>query len=566
MDKFDRKFWRRLWALTKPYWVSEERRKALTLLIVLLVIGGGTIALGVWATYIVRGLMTALSTKHAKTFYHDLFMFLAYVVAVVPVFAYYPYLQGKLGIAWREWVTRQFLEKSFAGRAFYRINRDSKVDNPDQRIADDINSFTFQTTGFVLDGMNSLVSAASYFVVLWLISRELALVMLAYVAVGTWVTVAIGRRLIKINFNQERYQADFRFGLVHVRDNAEQIAMYGGEEHETHQLMRRFASVVKNYNLLIFWQRNLAFFTNAYSNVPMVLPYLLLAGAYFAGKIQFGEMSQASIAFGTLQGSLSIVVNEFQQIADYTAVVNRLALFWEECHQPEEPESAELPVVEIATAPEVATEGLTLMTPDYGRTLIRELSLEVPPERSLLISGRSGAGKTSLMRAIAGLWTSGSGRILRPELDDVMFLPQRPYMSLGSLREQLCYPAMDASEDELRRVLKVVNLDGLPERFGGLEAEMDWQNVLSLGEQQRLAFARLLLRSPRYAFLDEATSSLDEGNEELLYRHLQQSPITYASVGHRSTLRKYHEQVLELDGETGWRMIPNRDYLAAATG
>ncbi len=566
MDKFDRKFWRRLWALTKPYWVSDERRKALTLLAVLLVLGGGTIGLGVWATYIVRNLMTALSSKHAAAFYRDLFMFLAYVVAVVPVFAYYPYLQGKLGIAWREWLTRRFLDKSFSGRAFYRINLHGKVDNPDQRVADDINSFTFRTAGFVLDGMNSLISALSYFAVLWFISRELALVMLAYVAVGTWVTVAIGRRLVRINFDQERYQADFRFGLVHVRDNAESIAMYGGEQHETRQLMRRFASVVGNFNLLIFWQRNLALFTNAYSNLPMVLPYLLLAGAYFAGKIQFGEMSQASIAFGTLQSSLSIVVNQFQQIADYTAVVNRLALFWEECSEPEEPEHANLPTVEIETAPEVAAEELTLMTPDYDRTLIRELSFDLPPEQSLLISGSSGAGKTSLMRAIAGLWSSGSGRIIRPELEDVMFLPQRPYMTLGSLRDQLCYPAVDASEEDLRRVLKAVNLEGLPERVGGLDAERDWQSVLSLGEQQRLAFARLLLRSPRYAFLDEATSSLDENNEELLYRRLQESPITFASVGHRSTLRKYHQQVLELDGESGWRMIPNQDYLAAAAG
>lgn len=532
----------------------------------MLVLGGGTIGLGIWATYIVRHMMTALNTRHSAAFYHNMFIFLAYVVAVVPVFAYYPYLQGKLSIAWREWVTKQFIDKSFAGNALYHLRQNPKVDNPDQRIAEDVNTFTAQSTNLVLQGLNSLITAASYFVVLWLISRGLALVMLAYVVIGTWATVVIGRRLIKINFDQERYQADFRFGLVHVRDNCEAIAMYGGEKHETRNLLNRFRWVVDNFILLIRWQRNLGFFTSAYSNLPMVLPYLVLAGAYFAGKLQFGEMSQASIAFGALQGSLSIVVNQFQQIADFTAVVNRLSLFWEACNVPEEPESAELPVVGLETAPEVAADSLTLMTPDYQRTLVRELSFEVPREQSLLISGRSGAGKTSLVRAIAGLWNAGTGLIKRPELGEVMFLPQRPYMPLGSLRDQLCYPALEAEEDQLRSVLKAVNLEGLPERVGGFDIEHEWHNLLSLGEQQRLAFARLLLRSPLYAFLDEATSSLDENNEEMLYRRLQESPITFASVGHRSALRKYHQHVLELDGETGWQIVPSDDYLAAATG
>jgi putative ATP-binding cassette transporter len=556
MDRFDRIFWKRLWSLAKPYWFSEEKRRGRRLLAILLVLGGATIALSAYFTFILRDTTQALVNKDPAKFYHEMELFFAWLVGMVPVAAFYPWLIGRLTIVWREWMTRQFVALGFSHRAFYRMSLDSKVDNPDQRISEDINSFVGSTLIFVLIVLGAIVTAVTFFGILWSISPFLSITLVVYATVGSYLSVIIGRRLVSINFDQQRYEADFRFGLVHVRDNVEPIFMYGGEQHETAQLGGRFANVVRNFNLLIRWQRHLAFVTASYNNLISLLPYVLLAGTYFAGKMEYGQIVQAAAAFGSLHGALSLIVSNFQGLASYACVVNRLATYAEECDAAREADLAGESRIETVEAGEVGFHDVTVMTPDRRKTLVAGLSLPALDGQPILLRGRSGAGKTSLLRALAGIWRQGGGTITRPPLSDVMFLPQRPYMILGTLRDQVCYPhAAGTSDQKIHEILAQVNLENLPERFGGLDVEMHWADVLSPGEQQRLAFARLLLNHPRYAFLDEATSALDLENETRLYDLLAASGIRYLSTGHRPSLLPFHRKVLEIFGPGEWRLL-----------
>ncbi|MFZ2059873.1 MAG: SbmA/BacA-like family transporter [Candidatus Binatus sp.] len=372
--------------------------------------------------------------------------------------------------------------------------------------------------------------------------------MIGYSLAGSWLAVVIGRRLVVINFNQQRYEADYRFALVHARDNAEAIALYNGARDEAQQLRQRFAKVVDNFKLLILWQRHLTLFTAAYDNAAGLVPYFVLAGAYFSGRFALGEFTQAAYAFSVLQGSMSLVVDQFQALTDYASVVNRLAVFEESCEKAATKESDDQRQIEVVEDDsQIALKNITLETPDRVRVLQQDISLAVADGDALLVTGPTGAGKTSLMRAVAGLWRAGSGRILRPSVNHILFMPQKPYLILGSIRQQIQYPRADAVSDEtLMEVLREVDLAYLPGRFGGLDAELNWADLLSGGEQQRLAFARLLLSRPRFAILDEATSALDIASEERLYSRLASLPIAFISIGHRPSLRKFHKQVIEL--------------------
>jgi len=608
MDRFDRLFWRRLWRLVKPYWSSERKWQGYALLAMIVAVGGLTVALAAYATYINRDLVNAIQAHDRRGFWLQIKKFLLYAVIFVPITAYLPWLIGRLTIVWREWMTDRFIAHAFANRAFYRIVTSGQVDNPDQRISEDVGAFTGTTLSLLLTFLNSPVTGTTFFIILWSISPKLAMFLLFYALAGTWAAVLVGRRLVLINFNQQRYEADFRFGLVHVRDNAEPIAMYGGEQYEQRQLRCRFTQVVDNFNLLIRWTRNLALVAASYNGPAHLLPWFLLAGSYFAGRISFGQFNQAAVAFLALKGAISFVVEQFGTIANYATVVNRLAQFDEQCESAagrldaltpalscnlsaslgasaelarprlagagaagEGDKGREQRLGQIVTEQDshLTLEALTLETPDRQRTLIRDLSVTMRPGGRLLVRGESGTGKTSLLRAIAGLWTTGIGRIVRPALGEAMFVPQRPYLVLGTLRDQLCYPrAMGASDEDLLRALAEANLAELPVRAGGLDAERNWPDFLSPGEQQRLAFARLLIRRPAFAFLDEATSALDATNEALIYERLSTMNISVLSVGHRQSLLKYHERVLELVGDSTWCLFSTSGELGpwAVTG
>jgi vitamin B12/bleomycin/antimicrobial peptide transport system ATP-binding/permease protein len=547
-DRFDRLFWKRLWRLARPYWKSQRRNSALLLLSVMVVLVLGTTGMQAVFSYLQRDLFNTLQTKNGPRFYHVLELFGIGIVLFVPIAAFYPYVTGLLRIDWRDSLTETFVGRMLNRNALYHIMRRHAVDNPDQRISEDIDSFTSGALNYSMSVLQAIVTAITFFGILWTISHWLAVCLIGYATMATWLTAVIGRRLVVINYNQQRFEADYRFALVHTRDNAEAIALYDGARDEANHLRRRFANVIANFKLLILWQRHLAFFTNAYDNAAVLVPYFVLAGAYFSGHFQLGQFTQAGIAFSMLQGSLSLVVDQFQQLSNYASVVNRLAAFEEHCDAAQSEKINGEPHIEVAEANgKLAVQDVTLMTPGGRRVLQQNFSIEMQAGDSVLLTGPSGVGKTSLMRAVAGLWSFGRGRILRPALEEIMFLPQKPYLVLGSLREQILYPRAGAIvDDALFEILDEIGLEHLPEQFGGLDAELNWADVLSGGEQQRLAFARLLLHSPRFAFLDEATSALDTAAEESLYSLLAATPITFISIGHRPSLRRFHKRTIEL--------------------
>lgn len=564
MNKFDLQLWKRFWKIAKPYWFSEEKKGALTLLAILLVLSLSVSGLNVTISYVGNFFETALAEKDQANYWKFLFVYAGVFVVGTPIVVMYRYIQQKLGLYWRNWLTNHFLNKYFSDRAYYDINLSDKIDNPDQRISEDIKSFTNTSLAFLLIILGSIVDLISFTAILWIISKRLSVILICYAIFGTVVTALLGKRLIGLNFTQLRREADFRYGLVHLRDNAESIAFYRGEEQESIQVRQRFVEAIRNFNILIGWQRNLGFFTKGYNYFVIILPALIVAPLYFAGKVKFGVIGQAGFAFSQVLSALSLIVDNIEQLSLFAAGINRLATFAETIEAPTANLQDRATTIDTVEDSRLALEHVTLVTPNSAKTLVSDLSVAVKPNEGLLIVGQSGAGKSSLLRAIAGLWNAGTGRMVRPKLEEMLFLPQRPYMILGSLRSQLLYPNIEreVNDDELYSVLKQVNLADLPERVGGFDAVLDWADVLSLGEQQRLAFARLLLTKPRYAILDEATSALDIKNEARLYQQLQESDTTYISVGHRPSLVNYHQQVLELEGDTKWRLLSAGDYKA----
>lgn len=599
MERFNLKVFRRFWAIAKSYWVGDEKWKARGLLLLIVVLLLGYTGLSVVLNTQRGELISALSAKSESRFWTTVWIFIGVLVAYAPLLAGYTYLRDRLGLEWRRWLTNRFIERYFQNRAFYQINQfNLEIDNPDQRIAEDVKSFTQESLTLALVVTSSVLEVIAFSGVLWGISRELVLFLVGYAVVGTVLTVGVfGQPLVKLNFEQLKKEANFRFGLVRVRENAEAIAFYQGEDQESNQVKERFLAAFDNYKKLLVWELSLNGLTNFYEFIPFVLPAIVVAPGVFSGDVEVGKVSEAQGAFIRVFFSLNVIVARLQSLTAFGAGIDRLYDFSEAIGQQtvgvdgaeealEEKELEEKTLVEGETtdeeaisdvdetkdqptpaiarpaitfeqSSELALHDLTLQTPNYQRTLIEDLSLTVDRQSSLLVMGPSGCGKSSLMRAIAGLWTSGEGTIARPNLGDLLFLPQKPYMILGNLRQQLCYPYPDADIEDslLTKALQQVNLPSLEERFG-LEAETEWSDVLSLGEQQRLSFARVLIHQPKYAILDEATSALDQTNEKTLYHQLAATQTAYLSVGHSPTLKDYHHSLLHLAEDHSWTVQP----------
>jgi len=562
MARLNFKLFQQFWRIAKSYWLGDQKWQARGLLLGVVLFLLAYTGLSVVLNNKRGVLISALSARDEPRFWQTVMIFIGVLVVYAPLLAGYRYLRDRLSLQWRRWLTERYVDNYFSDRAYYNLNNaETDIDNPDQRIAEDVRSFTQESLTFLLVLVESVLSVIAFSSVLWGISRPLVLFLVLYALIGTLVTTVIfGKPLVRLNYEQLKKEADFRFSLVRIRENAEAIAFYRGEERESNQIKQRFLEVFHNVRQLLVWELNLNVLTNAYEFIPFVLPALVVAPAIFAGEIEVGKVSEAQGAFVRVFFSLNLVVARFQALTTFGAGINRLysfAEFLEQATASVPDSSDQQPTIQTIEADHLAVEHLTLETPNHQRTLVEDLSVELSPGQGLLVIGPSGCGKSSLLRALAGLWKSGSGTIIRPQPDQILFLPQRPYMLLGTLRDQLLYPnvRVEVEDQQLKQALEQVNLADLDERLGGFEAVQDWADVLSLGEQQRLTFARLLLNKPSYVILDEATSALDLDNEERLYQHLQAIGTTFLSVGHRSTLANYHQRVLKLSPDKTWQTM-----------
>lgn len=528
-------------------------------------------SLNVLISYVFRFIDNALNGRDPKVFWEFLWVYGITLVVAIPILIAYRYTRRKLALFWREWLTNMLLKDYFSNRAYYELDSNAAntdIDNPDQRMTEDVNSFTTTILDLILDILDSVLDLVAFTGILYSISTELTFGLVGYVSIASIMALWIGTKLIKINFNQLRLEGDFRYGMVHVRDNAESIAFYRGENLELGNVEGRFARAIRNYDLLIIWIALLDIFQYAYKYFARLVPYLIVAPLYFAKKVDFGTIGQGIFAFQMVLSALSIIPTRIQDISSFAASIERLGTLYERFRQRETKDFAGNEGIIVSPANHFKVDGLTLNTPNAEQTLIQNLSFELAPAQSLLVVGSSGCGKSSLLRAIAGLWRNGTGTIESPDYTQTLFLPQKPYMLLGTLRAQLQYPNLRANitDAEIQSALVRVNLENLTTRMGGLDTEKDWAAVLSQGEQQRLAFARILLSQPKYVILDEATSALDVTNERRLYELLQSQDISYISVGHRPSLVDYHQTVLDLrpDRDRSWQLLAAEDYQFAS--
>jgi putative ATP-binding cassette transporter len=580
--RFDLARLRRFWAIAGPFWRSEERWRAGVLIALLALLLLGQTAFNLQFVRQSGELTSALAAGDADRFWAAIRFTLGLLAVAVPIWATYYWVRDTLGLHWRRWLTGRFLDAWLGNRAYYALGGRGDIDNPDQRITEDVATFTQQSLYFLMVALGAAIQLAAFVALLWSISHELVYFLVGYAVFGTLMTTAVfGRPMVGLNFRQLRREADFRFGLVRIREHAEAIAFSHGERDETDRAMRGFERVFRNVRRLLRMQFGLNLFQYAFSFLTIVLPSAIIANRVLSGELEVGHAVQAGGAFTAILAAMTIVVDHFEGLSRLSAGVDRLYGFARSLDAHADGAAAAPPLVERTAAspppddgadagPRIATvaaqrlalDRVTVLTPDRLRTLVIELSLEVEPGRGLLVVGGSGGGKSSLLRAIAGLWTAGTGRIERPGPEQMVFLPQHPYMALGTLRDQLLYPdrARRVDDAALRALLERVNLGALAERLGGLDAEQDWAKVLSIGEQHPREREPLLLAEPRYAMLDEATSALDAANEERLYNELAATRTTPVSVSHRPGIVRFHHDVLELPGDGSWRVVPAPGY------
>jgi vitamin B12/bleomycin/antimicrobial peptide transport system ATP-binding/permease protein len=554
-------FLKAFWALTKPYWVSEQRAKGLTLLATVVGLALALVWLEVQFNYWNNDFYNTFEQRDQAEFFRQLGKFgllaLGYIVTAV----YRLYFMQMLQIEWRSWMTGRFLEDWMKGQAHYRMQLlDRGTDNPDQRIAEDLRLFVELTLSLSLGLMSAVVTLVTFIAILWTLSGAMEIfgvnipgymvwVALVYATLGTWLTHVIGRALIGLDFNQQRYEADFRFALVRLRENSEGVALYRGENEELGRFHARFANVIRNWWSLMRKQKQLGWFTSFYAQLAIIFPYIVVSPRFFSGAMPLGGIFQTASAFGQVQGSLSWFINAYTLFAQWKATVDRLIGFAASLDRVRA-EADQLDGDRVdAPGKTIALDNLELSLPQ-GAPLLAATSIEFKPGEHVLVTGPSGAGKSTFFRSLAGIWPYWKGRIRLPVGARLLFLPQKPYLPLGSLKHAVSYPGK-ADEVDDRLVRESLEAVGLPHLAADLERTENWAQVLSGGEQQRLAFARALLNRPDWLFLDEATAALPEEAQDALYRLVKDSlpNTTLVSVGHRASLAAHHDRRLEWQGK-----------------
>jgi putative ATP-binding cassette transporter len=571
MLEVTRGFLRDLWALTRPYWSSEERWSARGLLAIIIALNLGMVYLTVLFNEWNNGFYNSLQNKDYDEFVHQILRFSILATFWVAFGVYALYLRQMLQIRWRRWMTNSFLEDWMSHQNYYRLQfTESSTDNPDQRISEDVRLFVVNTVTLSLDLMSNAVTVVSFMGILWGLSGALAVplgsmsieipgylvwVALIYSILGTWLAHKIGWRLSPINFTLQRYEADFRFSLVRIRENAEGVALYKGEVDETHGLHARFANIYANWWELMRYTKRLTWFSTGFSQVAIIFPYVVAAPRYFTGAIELGGLMQTASAFNQVQQSMSWFIEAYAKLAEWKATVDRLTTFRASLARTA---AAGTGIARAAASQAaISLDDVEVRLPG-DRPLLAPTDLELAPGKSVLISGPSGSGKSTLFRVLAGLWPYGAGKVIVPAGAKLLFLPQRPYLPLGMLRDVVTYPLETGRVDDnaVRRALEDCQLGPITTR---LDEAQNWAQTLSPGEQQRVAFARTLLQRPDWLFLDEATAALDEKTEAHLYQLIQNRlpQTTIISIGHRPGLARFHGQHLMIvKDDKGGRLQP----------
>jgi vitamin B12/bleomycin/antimicrobial peptide transport system ATP-binding/permease protein len=547
------------WALAKPYWVSEQRAKGLGMLVTVIGLSLGLVYLEVLFNTWNRNFYNALEQKDQSEFFRQLWIFTGIAVVWIIARVYRFYLQQMLQIEWRTWLNEHFLADWLKDRAYYRLQLlDRGVDNPDQRIAEDLNLFIDMTLSLAIGLLSAVVTLVSFTIILWNLSADYTIggvaipgftlwVAIVYAVVGTWLTHLVGKRLIPLNFDQQRFEADYRYSLVRLRENSEGVALYKGEPLELTNFRERFGRVIDNWWGIMRKQKQLNWFTAFYYQFSVPFPYLVAAPRYFAGQVPMGYIFQTASAFTNVKESLSWFIDVYPRFATWKATVDRLTSFGASLERVKN-EAQELGGERAeAQGDAIGLEGVELALPQ-GAPLLASTSIQFKPGEDVLVTGPSGAGKSTFFRALAGIWPYWKGRVRLPRGARLLFLPQKPYLPVGTLKRAVSYPGEEASfsEAEIAETLRAV---GLAQLAGDLARSENWAQVLSGGEQQRLAFARALLNKPDWLFLDEATASLPEDAQDALYRLVKERlpRTTLVSIGHRASLRSHHER------EYGWQ-------------
>jgi putative ATP-binding cassette transporter len=561
-----------IWRIANPYFRSEDRWPARLLLAGLVAIELSVVGINVLLNAWNNDFYNALQDKNWDAFVYQLGYFCVLAGLFIILQVYQLYLNQWLQIRWRRWLTQHYLDKWLGGANHYRMQLlGDAADNPDQRIAEDIKQFIdggpsqlgILTIGLGL--LNSIVTLASFVAILWTLSATAPLHMfgsvwaipgylvwaaLIYAVLGTVLTHFVGWPLVSLNFQQQHFEADFRFNLVRVRENSEQIALLEGEPAEEARILGSFTRIVANWHLIMTRTKRLTFLTQSYGQVSIVFPYIVGSPAYFAGAVQLGGLMQTASAFGSVQNALSFFINVYRGMAEWRAVIDRLDGF-DQSVAAARALAVTPPVIAVTPADgaSVTFKDLAVRLPN-GVPLVNASDISIGVGERVLVSGPSGSGKSTLFRATGGIWPFGSGTILVPKNAKVMMLPQRPYFPIAPLAAAIAYPAEPGTFDNAK-VAELISAVGLPVLAERVEEEAHWNRMLSLGEQQRLGLARAILHAPDYLFLDEATASLDEAAEAALYKLLEQrlGAATIVSIGHRSTLAAFHRRRLAFNRE-----------------
>jgi putative ATP-binding cassette transporter len=560
--KLDARFFRRVYVLTKPYWVRKGAWKSWLVLVVTLAMGAGLTSAGAYATYLLRDWTNALVGRRVSEFWYYLFLAMAFAAARFACGQAQNYLSTRLHLHWRQWLTTALVDRYLDRRTYYEIANDQLIDNPDQRIAAEVDPFCSIIAMLPSGLVTKVTDATVYIAILMSISKPLFVFVGAFTVIKTVAVLWLYKPTIKQNFDITVSEADLRYGVLHVRDNAETIAFYRGEPAERIQIVERLRTAIRRHLTLAVYLVRLNILQDVLGMGWTLIPLLILAPMFFSHQIEYGVIAQATAAAGGVLAAFSAVMIFIPLMSKAAPNAVRLA----EIHEKFEDmgrarqSTAGAPRIAFGAGKSIELDKVSLQTPGGEIKLVSNLSLKVGPQEHLVIVGRTGVGKSSLLRAMAGLWTRGEGRITMPSPDEALFLPQRPYMILSDLRSQLLYPRHrgDLGDADLQAILERVSLGDLAEKHGGFAAEKDWGRVLSLGEQQRIGFARALVAQPRFVFLDEATSAVDVETERLLYGLLARSTATFVSVGHRPSMLDYHVKALRLMPAGEWEIVPAR--------